>query len=265
MAGSILPWIESCNILPPPSHAPPSPQHTTRTGALKGNIIMHQLFTTIGQASSRRLAPSSLSPSTPSPCSTTCTPSPAHTPSSPFAFAGGKCKAAARSLGWRSVYMFVSLLALLGASGGQSRLIEFVCKQLGGSNKCPPIQTCPVGEALFHKPHSKVRIRKCVSRKSRRGRDGDESQGGEEFGTFCFCVPTHSPRPPTPPTPPTHPPRPPLPPPPPSPSVPSYLRFTFISSSVSLLLTPQFTAHLRRVRNTRPESQLEPHGLLLLL
>jgi len=55
--------------------------------------------------------------------------------------------------------MFVSLMALLGASGSQSRVIEMICKKLGGSNKCPPIQTCPVGEALYHKPHSKVRIK----------------------------------------------------------------------------------------------------------
>lgn len=131
----------------------PMLHHITRLAqALQGKKIMHNLFTMVGRASNWRSSP----PST----SIGMNPSPAHVPSSPFAFAGGKCKAAARSLGWRSVYMFVSLLALLGASGGQSRLIEFVCKQLGGSNKCPPIQTCPVGEALFHKPHSKVYISK---------------------------------------------------------------------------------------------------------
>ena len=63
-----------------------------------------------------------------------------------------------RSLGWRSIYMFVSLLALLGATGSQSKIVEFICKQLGGSNKCPAMPTCPAGEALRHKPHSKVRV-----------------------------------------------------------------------------------------------------------
>ncbi len=53
----------------------------------------------------------------------------------------------------RSVYMLVSLLALLGASGSQSKLIEFICKQVGGT--CPPRPTCPAGEALHRKPHSR--------------------------------------------------------------------------------------------------------------
>lgn len=58
----------------------------------------------------------------------------------------------------QSIYGFIILIALLSASVSNSKVIEFVCKRIGGSNSCQA-QTCPAGENLYHKPYSKVRKR----------------------------------------------------------------------------------------------------------